>query len=108
MKLTVFGPADRIGQHVLAQAIAAGHDVTAVARDPAKLSPGVRAITSDLSAPDPAVLEPAVRGGSASPPSPPRAAPGRPGARPAPGSSCGISAFPCSGTCSASISPTSR
>ncbi|MFI6290490.1 NAD(P)-dependent oxidoreductase [Nonomuraea sp. NPDC050790] len=63
MKLTVFGPTGRIGQHVLAQA--AGHDVTAVARNPAKLSPGVRVITADMSAPDPEVLESAVGGADA-------------------------------------------
>jgi uncharacterized protein YbjT (DUF2867 family) len=34
MKFTIFGPTGRIGQHVLAKAIAAGHDATAVVRDP--------------------------------------------------------------------------
>jgi putative NADH-flavin reductase len=40
MKLTVFGATGRIGGHVVQQALDAGHTVTAVVRDPARL--GVR------------------------------------------------------------------
>ena len=35
MKITVFGASGRIGGHVVEQALAAGHSVTAVVRDPA-------------------------------------------------------------------------
>jgi putative NADH-flavin reductase len=48
--------------------LAAGHDVTAVVRDPAKLSAGRsggRIVVADLSAPDLAVLESAVAGADA-------------------------------------------
>lgn len=38
MKVTVFGATGRIGGHVVAQALAAGHQVTAVVRDPARLA----------------------------------------------------------------------
>jgi len=46
MKLTIFAATGGIGRHVLEQAIAAGHDVTAVVRDPAKL-PGTQASLVD-------------------------------------------------------------
>ena len=39
-----------------------GDDVTAVVRNPAKLSRQVRTITTDLAAPDPAALESAIAG----------------------------------------------
>jgi putative NADH-flavin reductase len=65
MKLTVFAATGGIGRQVLEQAVAAGHAVTAVVRNPRKLSPGVRAVASDLAAPDPATLESAVRGADA-------------------------------------------
>lgn len=38
MKLTIFGASGRTGAHVVEQALAAGHDVVAVIRDPAKLT----------------------------------------------------------------------
>jgi putative NADH-flavin reductase len=65
MKLTIFAATGRIGRQLLQQGVAAGHEVTAVVRNPAKLSAGVRAVTSDLSAPDPAALESAVNGADA-------------------------------------------
>ena len=37
MQLAIFGGSGRTGQHVVAQALAAGHDVTALTRGPAKL-----------------------------------------------------------------------
>lgn len=65
MKLTIFGATGGIGRQLLAQAATAGHDVTAVARDPRCLPPGVRAVAADLSAPDPAALQEAVTGADA-------------------------------------------
>ena len=62
MKLTVFAATGGIGRHLLDQAVAAGHDVTAVARNPRNLSRQARVITTDLTAPDPAVLESAIDG----------------------------------------------
>jgi uncharacterized protein YbjT (DUF2867 family) len=69
MKLTIFAATGGIGRQILEQAIAAGHDVTAVARNPQKL-PGelsrqVRVVTADLAAPDPATLRSAVEGADA-------------------------------------------
>jgi putative NADH-flavin reductase len=65
MKLTIFGATGGIGGQLLEQAVAAGHEVTAVVRDPRKLVPsrnGVRVVTADLAAPEPGVLESAVAG----------------------------------------------
>jgi uncharacterized protein YbjT (DUF2867 family) len=42
MKLTVFGATGGTGRHLLEQALATGHEVTAVVRDPAKLPGGLR------------------------------------------------------------------
>ena len=66
MKLTIFAATGRIGRHALDQAVAAGHDVTAVVRDPTKLA-GVdaRIVAADLAAPDQAALESAVGGADA-------------------------------------------
>ena len=65
MKLTIFGATGGIGRQILEQAIAAGHDVTAVVRSPKNLSRKVRTVIADLAAPDPAVLESAVEGAEA-------------------------------------------
>ena len=65
MKLTIFAATGGIGRQLLEQAVAAGHDVTAVVRDPKKLSGGVRIVTADLAAPDPSALECAVAGADA-------------------------------------------
>jgi len=65
MKLTIFAATGGIGRQLLEQAVAAGHDVTAVVRNPKKLSGGVRIVTADLAAPDPAALECAVAGADA-------------------------------------------
>src|ERR1700730_9292634 len=66
MKLTIFAATGGIGRQLLEQAGAAGHDVTAVIRDPTKLSSrGVRTVTADLATPDPAALESAVEGAGA-------------------------------------------
>ena len=65
MKLTIFAATGGIGRHLLEQAAAAGHDVTAVVRNPKKLSRQVRIVTADLAAADPAALESAVDGADA-------------------------------------------
>src|SRR5438128_8092636 len=65
MRLTIFAATGGTGRQVLDQAIAAGHDVTAVVRNPQKLGREVRVVKADLSAPDPAVAEPGVRGADA-------------------------------------------
>jgi putative NADH-flavin reductase len=65
MKLTIFAATGGIGREAFEQARAAGHDVTAVVRDPTKLSRRARIVKADLAAPDPAVLESAVEGADA-------------------------------------------
>ncbi|GIG89463.1 NAD(P)-dependent oxidoreductase [Plantactinospora endophytica] len=63
MRLTIFAASGGIGRHLLRQAVAAGHDVTAVVRNPASLADepdGVRVVAADLATPDPAVLADAV------------------------------------------------
>jgi putative NADH-flavin reductase len=65
MRLTIFAATGGIGRQALAQALAAGHDVIAVARNPKALSGNVRVITADLAAPDHAALESAVAGADA-------------------------------------------
>jgi putative NADH-flavin reductase len=65
MKLTIFAATGGIGRQLLEQALAAGHEVTAVVRDPTKLSGEVRTVTADLAAPDSAALESAVEGAGA-------------------------------------------
>jgi len=65
MKLTIFAATGGIGRQLIEQAITAGHDVTAVVRNPDKLSSEVRFVRADLAAADPAVLESAVAGADA-------------------------------------------
>jgi uncharacterized protein YbjT (DUF2867 family) len=66
MKLTIFAATGGIGRQLVAQAVAAGHDVTAVVRDPKKLSTtAVRAVVADLTAPAPTTLQSAVGGADA-------------------------------------------
>jgi putative NADH-flavin reductase len=66
MKLTIFAATGGIGRQALDQAVAAGHHVTAVVRNPKKL-PGntVEVVAADLATADPAELEPAVHGADA-------------------------------------------
>ena len=56
MKLTIFATTAGIGRHLVGQAVAAGHDVTAVAQNPASLPAQVRAVTADLATAQPAAL----------------------------------------------------
>jgi uncharacterized protein YbjT (DUF2867 family) len=72
MNLTIFAATGAVGAHLLDQALTAGHTVTAVVRNPAKLAArgdqgahGVRVVTVDLAAPDPEALRGAVEGADA-------------------------------------------
>jgi uncharacterized protein YbjT (DUF2867 family) len=71
MKITIIAATGGVGRQLVDQALAAGHDVTAVARNPAKLAPDVlaggtaRVIAVDLARPDPQALESAVAGADA-------------------------------------------
>ena len=71
MKITIIAATGGVGRQLVGQALASGHDVTAVARNPAKLPPDVlaagtaRVIAADLARPDPQVLESAVGGADA-------------------------------------------
>jgi putative NADH-flavin reductase len=65
MKLTIVAATGGIGRHILDQAVAAGHEVTAVVRNPNNLSQPVRAVTADLATPDLAALHAAVDGADA-------------------------------------------
>jgi putative NADH-flavin reductase len=67
MELTVFGATGATGTCLTEQALAAGHRVTAVVRDPARMSgpgrPGLRVVTADLM--DPAAISESVAGAGA-------------------------------------------
>src|SRR5215471_13978744 len=71
MKLTIIAATGGVGRQLLRQALDAGHDVTAVARNPAKLPTEVlaggaaRAVAADLASPDPRILGSAVAGADA-------------------------------------------
>ncbi|CAL9547461.1 NAD(P)-dependent oxidoreductase [Streptomyces griseomycini] len=63
MNLTVFGATGGVGQEIVRQALAAGHRVTAVVRDPARLSvtgDALEVFRADLT--DPEAVRPAVAG----------------------------------------------
>ncbi|MFG2042048.1 NAD(P)-dependent oxidoreductase [Dactylosporangium sp. NPDC048998] len=66
MKLTVVAATGGTGRHILDQAVAAGHDVTAVVRSPRKLGGApVRVVAVDLARPDAGALREAVAGADA-------------------------------------------
>jgi uncharacterized protein YbjT (DUF2867 family) len=65
MKLTIFAATGGVGRQLVEQAIAAGHDVTAVVRNPKKLSGHVRVAVADLAVPEPAGLVSAITGADA-------------------------------------------
>ena len=64
MNITVFGATGGTGTALVAQALAAGHEVTAVVRDPARIKvaphPRLRVVTADVM--DPASIAPALAG----------------------------------------------
>jgi putative NADH-flavin reductase len=65
MKLAIIAATGGVGQQLLRQALDAGHDVTAVVRNPAKLPAALgeaRIVTADLADPEPATLEAAIAG----------------------------------------------
>ncbi|XVU22253.1 NAD(P)-dependent oxidoreductase [Actinoplanes sp. CA-054009] len=61
MRLTIVAATGGIGRELLKQALAAGHDVTAVVRDPAKVTEAVRVVRADLARPDVFALADAVK-----------------------------------------------
>ena len=61
MKLALLGATGGVGREVLSQAIAAGHAVTAVVRNPSKLPADVDVVRQDLATPDAEVLVAALR-----------------------------------------------
>jgi putative NADH-flavin reductase len=65
VKLTVFGATGRTGGLVVEQALAAGHDVTALARNPAALPPRDRLTVVQGDVLDPAAVERALEGSDA-------------------------------------------
>jgi putative NADH-flavin reductase len=61
MRLTIFGASGKTGRHLIEQALEAGHTVTAVVRDPARLPvrhDRLEVVTADVG--DPAAIGPAV------------------------------------------------
>src|SRR5690349_19443574 len=65
MRITIFAATGGIGRAALEQAVDAGHQVTAVVRNPKALTRPVPAVTADLSDPDPEALRRAVAGADA-------------------------------------------
>ncbi len=65
MRITIVAATGGIGRHVLDQTVDAGHEVTAVVREPEKLSHDVRGVAVDLTDPDPQALRSAIDGADA-------------------------------------------
>jgi putative NADH-flavin reductase len=66
MRLTIFGASGKTGRRLVEQALAAGHTVTAVVRDPTRLPTRhqrLQVVTADVL--DPAAIRPAVAGADA-------------------------------------------
>jgi len=63
MKIAIFGATGGVGRQLVGQALAAGHEVTAFARDPGKLDmrhDGLRIVQGDVT--DPQAVEQAIEG----------------------------------------------
>jgi len=65
MHLTIVAATGGIGRELLRQALAAGHEVIAVVRDPSKITDPVQVVRVDLADADPAALQSAVKGADA-------------------------------------------
>lgn len=68
MKLAITAATGGVGEQLLRQGLDAGHDVTAVVRNPAKIPAALRSarvVTADLAGPQPGVLEAAIAGADA-------------------------------------------
>src|SRR5262245_53256650 len=65
MKLTIVAATGGIGQKILEQAVDAGHNITAIVRNPKNLSKEVRIFVADLANPDSAILRSAITGADA-------------------------------------------
>jgi putative NADH-flavin reductase len=65
MKVAIFAATGGIGRELLAQALEAGHEVTAVVRNPTTLPPGARTVQADLNHADSAALARAIQGADA-------------------------------------------
>jgi putative NADH-flavin reductase len=67
MRLTIFGATGATGAGLVEQALAAGHEITAVVRDPARLTnpSGERLTIVTADAMDPAAIAPAIAGSDA-------------------------------------------
>ncbi len=66
IKLAVVAATGGVGRHLLSQSLAAGHDVTAVVRNPQRLTGSpARIVRCDLADPQPGVLEDALTGADA-------------------------------------------
>jgi putative NADH-flavin reductase len=67
MKLTIFAASGGIGSQILEQAMRDGHEVTAVVRNPRKLTtkPGLRVVTADMMNAEPKTIEASVEGADA-------------------------------------------
>lgn len=62
MQLVIVAATGATGRHLLDQALAAGHGVTAVVCSPEKLPPGVAAVRCDMAAPEAAAMLDAAAG----------------------------------------------
>jgi putative NADH-flavin reductase len=65
VKLTIFAATGGTGRQLLDQAVAGGHEVTVVVRNPSVLTRGIRTIQADHTNPDPVALKEAVAGADA-------------------------------------------
>jgi putative NADH-flavin reductase len=65
MRLTIIAATGGIGRQLVGQAVAGGHEVTAVARNPRDLPTGIRVVRADLSADATDALKDAVDGADA-------------------------------------------
>src|SRR5690606_38946129 len=65
LKLTIVAATGGTGQHLLSQALAAGHDVSVVVRNPARRAEGVPAVRVDVTDPAPVALKTGVEGADA-------------------------------------------